>query len=108
MVFLVSPCLGGPVSLSYQLNACLTKQLASGVLRKRARSTRTGGLVLLPTLYFVERDFGGQPYGGGWSYAGQVPDVFQTTLVGFVPGQQYMISTDAYIVFPEFAIRQYP
>lgn len=79
-----------------------------GEFRKRARSNTTQGLVLLPTHWLVERDFGGALTGGGWSYAGQIPDIFQCTSTGFVPGSQYTISTDQYIVFPEFAIRKYP
>lgn len=79
-----------------------------GSLALRARSVRTGGLILLPCQLLIERDFGGAINGGGWSLVGQVPDLFQTTITGFVPGTQYNISTDQYIVFPEFAIRKYP
>lgn len=79
-----------------------------GALAIRASNVRTGALVLLPALLLIERDFGGAISGGGWSIAGQVPDLFQTTITGFVPGAQYTIGTDQYIVFPEFAIRKYP
>lgn len=79
-----------------------------GALRARARSERTGALILLPTLWLIERDFGGAINGGGWSDVGQIPDVFQTKTTGFVPGSQYTISTDQYIVFPDFVIRKYP
>lgn len=78
-----------------------------GAIRGRARSSRTGGIILLPTHWLVERDFGGFLSGGGWSYAGQVPDVFQATITGFVPGATYDISTDSYVLFPQFAIRKY-
>lgn len=79
-----------------------------GAFRLRARSERTGALILLPTLWLVDRDFGGALSGGGWSLVGQVPDIFQTKTTGFVPGSQYNISTDQYIVFPDFVIRKYP
>lgn len=78
-----------------------------GAFRLRARSERTQGLVLLPTHWVVERDLGGSISGGGWSFAGTIPDIFQCTSTGFVPGEQYDISTDEYIVFPEFAIRKH-
>jgi hypothetical protein len=79
-----------------------------GSLAVRANTLRTGALILLPAILLIERDFGGALSGGGWSTCGQVPDVFQTTITGFVPGSQYTVSTDQYIVFPEFAIRKYP
>ena len=86
----------------------LTDHIGYGALRLRANSGSTGALILLPTLWLVERDFAGARSGGGWSLAGQVPNVFQTTSVGFAPGALASIGTDNYIVFPEFAIRKWP
>lgn len=84
-----------------------SEHISYGAFRLRARSTRTQGLVLLPTHWMIERDFGGAISGGGWSFAGTVPDVFQCNSTGFAPGEQYDISTDEYIVFPEFAVRKH-
>lgn len=95
-----APVAGGPTLAA--------ESIFYGFLRARARSLRTSSLLLLPTLWMMERDFGGAVAGGGWSYAGQVPDIFQTTSTGFAPGEQYDISTDEYIIFPEFAVRKYP
>jgi hypothetical protein len=77
-------------------------------LRTSAASARTGGLVMLPILWLVERDFGGALSGGGWSLVGTIPNIFQTKSDGFVPGATFNISTDPYVVFPGFAIRKYP
>jgi hypothetical protein len=77
-------------------------------LRTSAASARTGGLIMLPILWLVERDFGGALTGGGWSLVGTIPNIFQTKSDGFVPGAVYNISTDQYVVFPGFAIRKYP
>jgi hypothetical protein len=78
-----------------------------GDLRLRAKSSLTAGILTLPVFWLVERDFAGAVSGGGWSLAGQVPNVFQTTADGYVPGAQYDISTDHYIVFPTFAVRKF-
>jgi hypothetical protein len=64
--------------------------------------------MLLPVIWLVERDFGGNRYGGGWSAAGEVPWVYQSTTDGFVPGSTQTISTDEYVVFPGFAVRKFP
>lgn len=79
-----------------------------GALAFRAKSSNTSGLILLPTILLVERDFGGQLYGGGWSAIGEIPYVYQSTTDGFVPGSTHTIGTDQYLVFPNFAIRKFP
>jgi hypothetical protein len=77
-------------------------------LRTSAASSRTGGLIMLPTLWLVERDFGGALTGGGWSLVGTIPYIYQTKSDGFVPGASFNIGTDPYTVFPGFAIRKFP
>jgi hypothetical protein len=84
------------------------EQIMYGELRTRAKSSRTGGLLLLATHWLVERDFGGAISGGGWSLCGTIPDIYQTSGDGFVPGAVFNVSTDQYVVFPTFAIRKYP
>lgn len=79
-----------------------------GFLRTRARSSNTSGLILLPTIWLAERDFGGNKFGGGWAALGEVPNVFQSTTTDFSPGSTQSISTDLYSVFPGFAVRQFP
>lgn len=79
-----------------------------GFLRRRAESSNTSGLILLPTIWLAERDFGGNKFGGGWAALGEVPWCFQTTSDGFAPGTEQSISTDLYQVFPGFAIRKFP
>lgn len=78
-----------------------------GALRRHAASSNTSGLILLPTIWLAERDFGGNRYGGGWAAAGVVPNVFQSTTTGFVPGSTQTISTDEYVVFDGFAVRKF-
>lgn len=78
-----------------------------GFLRRRAESANTSGLILLPTIWLAERDFGGNRFGGGWAALGEVPWLYQSTTDGFSPGSTQMISTDAYSVFPGFAVRQF-
>jgi hypothetical protein len=77
-------------------------------LRNNAASSRSGGLIMLPTIWLVERDAGGVGSGGGWSIIGTVPNIFQSQTNGFVPGTQFNISTDQYMVFPGFCVRKYP
>lgn len=79
-----------------------------GVLRVRSRSTFTGGVVMLPALVCVERDFGGSFAGGGLSLIGSLPEVFQTTITGIAPGATFSIGPDDYILFPQFAVRKHP
>lgn len=88
--------------------AVAADHIRSNAFRIRSRSERTGALMLQPTLWLVERDFGGAINGGGWSGVGRIPDVYATSTVGFVPGTQYDIATDQYIVFPDFVVRKYP
>lgn len=78
-----------------------------GFLRTRAESSNTSGLILLPTIWLAERDFGGNRYGGGWAALGEVPWVYQSTTTDFAPGSTQTISTDSYLVFPQFAVRQF-
>lgn len=85
-----------------------SQHISYGEFRKRARSAMTNGLLLLPTILLVERDFGGALSGGGFSIAGQIPDVFQTTSTGTTPGSPFVIGPDTYVVFPEFAIKKNP
>lgn len=77
-------------------------------LKDNAASSRAGGLIMLPTHWLVERDFGGGVTGGGWSLAATIPWIFQCQTNGFVPGATFTISTDSYVVFPGFAIRKFP
>lgn len=79
-----------------------------GSLRLRARSSMTGGVLMLPALVMVERDFAGALTGGGLSLTGTLPDVFQTTITGIAPGSTFSIGPDDYLVFPEFAVRKHP
>lgn len=86
----------------------LGQHIGYGSLRKRSRSVATDGLLLLPTLWSVERDFAGARSGGGFSMAGRIPDVFQTTSTFVAPGSTFSIGSDDYVVFPQFAVRKYP
>jgi hypothetical protein len=103
----------GSLTIGKRVNTSTGTQVAGdhigfGAFGARARSTRMEGLVLLPTLWLIERDFGGAINGGGWSMVGRIPDVYRVKTVGFVPGTQYNIGVDQYIVFPDFVIRKYP
>lgn len=98
-------------SSTHDVNAAVDfggQHISYGEFRKRARSTLTGGLLLLPTLWLVERDFGGLRTGGGFSLVGSIPDVFQTTSTAVAPGSTFSIGPDDYVVFPQFAIRKHP
>ena len=79
-----------------------------GAFRLRARSVSTGGVLMLPALLCVERDFGGVFTGGGLSFIGHMPNVFQTTNTGIAPGSTVSIGPDDYIIFPQFAVRKVP
>jgi hypothetical protein len=82
--------------------------IAYNSLRTSAASSRTGGLYTLPIIWLVERDFAGALTGGGWSVAATIPWIFQSQTAGWVPGQQFNISTDPYVVFPGFVVRKFP
>lgn len=107
-IFATGKSMMSSTSLLGASDAVAGQYIHYGSLRQHAASARTGGLVMLPTHWLAERDFGGTLFGGGWSLMGTIPDIFQCTTDGFVPGATFTISTDSYLVFPTFAVRKYP
>lgn len=90
------------VSYGQGFNGPSGQLAAQNGLQGRATSLLNSGAVLLPVSVWAERT------AGGWSLAGTIPNIFATNAVNHAAGSEYSISTDVYLVFPNFAVKKIP
>jgi hypothetical protein len=76
-------------------------------LQEVQTSVLDGRANLLPVLWWVGRD-GSSGISGGFSPVGTIPTVFATTGVGngFGAGEDYLLGSDTYTMFPDFAVHK--